>query len=124
MRPELKSTHSTRDLAVMAAWEACGRPCPAGQWAMSFDSWDVEPVKVSGEIVGAVFAKGPEIHVGVLPEHHRKWCVPSLWKWAVTNRQREFGYVFTRGKSDNQFIRRAGFKPFREVNGTTLFLRC
>jgi GNAT superfamily N-acetyltransferase len=124
MRPATKSTPTTRDAALLASWRACGEPCDFRHWVQSFASWDVEPVVIAGAVVGAVFGKGPEIHVGVLPEHRRRWCTPRLWRWAVTNRQREFGYVFTRGKADNEFILRAGFKPMREVNGTTWFVRC
>lgn len=112
-----------RDEALIAAWEACGQPCGMGDWFMAFESWDIQPVKVDGGVVGAVFARGPEIHVAVRPEHHRRWCTPRLYRWAITDRLKRYGWLFTKGKADNEFIRRAGFEPVSVINGTTLFVR-
>lgn len=118
-----KSTRSTRDAALAASWEACGRHGSLDAWVRFFASWDVMPVEVGGVVVGAVFANGPEVHVAVLPENHLKWATPSLYRWAITDRLKRYGKLVTTGKSDNEFIKRAGFKPVGETNGTTLYER-
>ena len=118
---EQKSTYTTRDDALVASWEACGSPCGLADWFLSFAEWEVRPVILAGVVVGAVFAKGAEVHVAVRREHHRKWATPSLYRWAITDRLKEYGMLFTKGKSDNEFIRRAGFRPVGENNGVTLY---
>lgn len=110
--------------ALHAAWIACGRPCPYGAWAEAFASWEVEPVMVDGEIVGAVMAKGPEVHVAVLPHASKRWCSKRLWKWAITDRLAKFGRLVTFGKSDSEFIRRAGFVPVGTCGDYIKFERC
>ena len=112
-----------RDQAIRASWIACGEPVPYPQWWSVFSEWEVQPVEVDGSVVGAVMAKGAEIHVAVLPEHHKRWCTPKLYRWAITDRLKQYGQLFTSGKADNEFIRRAGFQPVGEFNGTTLYSR-
>jgi hypothetical protein len=113
----------SRDAALRAAWVACGERCDYRDWTMAFDGWEVHPVIVDGKVVGAGLAKGNEIHIAVLPEHHRKWCTPGMWRVMVADRLKKYGQLFTSGKSDNEFIRRAGFRPVNEINGLMLFVR-
>lgn len=98
-------------------------PCDYTAWVLAFDGWEVREVVVEGVVVGAVLAKGNEVHVGVLPQFHRRWCTPSLWRWAITDRLKDYGILFTKGKPGNLFIERAGFVPVREINGVMLFMR-
>ncbi len=109
---------------LRAAWIACGEPCSLADWCEAFAAWEVQPVVVAGEVVGAVLANGPEVHVAVLPHVRGRWCTPSLWRWAITDRQAKYGRLVTFGNADNAFITRAGFLPIESGDGIIAYQRC
>lgn len=104
---------STRDAYVIAAWQACDKPCSPEKWAAIWEDWEVLPVDVEGVPAGAVFANGPEVHVAILPKYRRRWLTPSLWRSVFVDRANRYGFVTTkvaRSRSDS-FVRRCGFVP-------------
>lgn len=86
---EPKSTCTTREAALREAWEACGKPCSLAEWHLAFAEWEIMPVEVGGEVVGAIFAKGAEVHVAVRADCRKRWATPRLYRWAITDRLRE-----------------------------------
>lgn len=98
---------------IEAAWVACDRPGTLEAWAEVFARWEVIPVRVGGDLAGAVLANGPEIHVAILPAYRKRWFSPSLWRSLFVERAGRYGFVTTkvaRHRSD-EFVRRCGFVP-------------
>lgn len=87
--------------------------------------WDVVPLEMNGQLVGAVLTKGNELHVGYefaprasVRAHIRKVLLPMI---------RRFGYAVTTVQAANvrgiRFCQRLGFYATAETDGV-LRLRC
>lgn len=84
------------------------------EFVSAFDGWDVEPIAVAGEIVGAMLMRGPEIHCAVLPDARRRWMRKGLLQRTLGRLVRRYGYAMTRVSADHslglEFVRRVGFE--------------
>lgn len=101
---------------LMAAYVSCSK-----RLTISFDDfcealkdWEVIPVKVRGEMAGAILCNGPELHVCVIEKYFKKWCTPSLYRRAFTERKKKYGFLrtsMTRGNLVGRaFVERLGFR--------------
>lgn len=117
---------AVRTEAMIVAWHAKpNRKRGLREYISMLDNgcWDIKPVMSCGKVIGAVIARGPEVHVSVIPSFHRKWATPGLYRWAITDRIKRYGYVLTRGEPESEFIKRAGFQKFGVYDGSTVFVR-
>lgn len=113
----------SRQAALLAAWESA---CP--RWPVSFDEfttavreWDVEPVEVDGQLVGAVLMRGPEIHACIRPEGFGRWLSRRVLRSTLARVVAEHGRAETSVATGNEageaFVRRLGFVEAGCVNG-------
>jgi hypothetical protein len=76
--------------------------------------WEVTPVRVRGELVGAILKRGPEIHACIKPEGFRRWFNKSA-KALLDGTIERYGYAITRVMNGNtvgmEFVSRLGFEP-------------
>lgn len=117
-----------RDAALDAAYLALrdrAKGMSRDEFAMAFDGFDVRVGVEGGEAVGAVFTKGPEIHVAVVPRYQRRWARRGLIGNCLGDILRRFGYATTRVMNDNpkgmEFVKRLGFVPTDRDEVMTLF---
>ncbi len=120
-------TTNDRDAALRAAWESV-----RDRWLVSHDEfaafvsgWDVEPVQVRGDIVGAILTRGPEIHACIKPEGFGRWLSRAVLRRTVGKAVEMHGYAETRVTTGNAageaFVRRLGFLPVATENGVTRY---
>lgn len=117
--------------ALRAAYISAAPRLPVGytfeQFKASVRDWEIIPVSVMGQMAGAILAKGPDIHACILPEFHKRWITPSLWRAVFIERQREFGFLRTTVEAGNaigcEFVERAGFKSIGTENGIMIYER-
>ena len=53
------------------------------QYAASLESWNVRLMMRGPEPIGAVYTKGPEFHVSVLPEWRGRWATRSMLRTLI-----------------------------------------
>ena len=74
------------------------------------------------EIIGAVFYKGPEVHVSILPKYRRRWMSKRIIREILKTPFDRFGYAVTMGfEKDRDFLERIGFKPQSKINEVTYY---
>jgi len=49
-------------------------------YVLAMIEWDVRLIEKDGEPIGAVYTKGPEFHLSVLPEWRGKWMTRGILK--------------------------------------------
>jgi GNAT superfamily N-acetyltransferase len=95
----------------------------ADDFAALFADWDIEPVTVGGEVVGALLMRGPEIHCGVVPDARRRWMRKELLQRTLGRLVRRYGYAMTRITADHtpgiEFVRRVGFEQTGSTGNLT-----
>lgn len=93
------------------------------QFAQAFKAWEVMPVKAKGNLAGAILWNGNELHCCILPEFHKRWLVPSIYKEILHTRLERFGSLITKvnkhSRAGKQFVTKAGFQHI-ETQGDTL----
>ncbi len=93
----------------------------------AFAEWEVLPIERRGQIAGAFFLLGPEIHVSIKPDFRKNWFTPRLWRKIFVDRKNHYGHLITQVQPDNQssidFIERAGFVRIGVHNGNFLYER-
>lgn len=98
---------------------------PFDEFAAAMREWEVEPVEVGGQIVGAVLMRGPEIHCAVLPKASRRWMRKGLVQRTLGRIVRRYGYAVTKVSAGHlpglQFVRRLGFEETANDGPTTEF---
>lgn len=106
-----------RHEAILAAYESAEgrlRGMSFTEFLQAISNWDVLPVKVDGEIVGAVLMNGPEIHACIKPKGFKKWLTKSVLRKTVYRLVKEHGKAVTRVEEGNvlgeHFVSRLGFK--------------
>jgi GNAT superfamily N-acetyltransferase len=118
-----------RDLALAAVHASAakrlhGMDCEA--FIRSLEDWAVEPIRVNGEIVGAIMINGPEIHVEVIRKGRGRWLSRRLIRSVLGRVMAEHGYALTRVNHGeewgHEFVGRLGFEPM-EVNATQTIYR-
>lgn len=76
--------------------------------------WEVIPISRKGRPIGAILAKGPEVHPCVLPEYKRQWFYPGLWRALFVDRLRQYGVIKTcmhkSWREGIEFAQRIGFR--------------
>ena len=79
------------------------------------EGWDVHPVDVAGEPVGAVMLCGPEVHACIVPKARGLWCSKRMLRLLDEVIERH-GHALTRvgrGSSEgHEFVSRLGFVAF------------
>lgn len=106
-----------RDQAIAAAFQAT--------LAALFADWDVVPLRDGEEIVGAVFMKGAELHVGVsrVPRASHRRLVREILCRTIERH----GAATTQVRSMNvrgiAFCKRLGFEVVEESDGI-VHLKC
>ena len=74
------------------------------------------------ETVGAVFYKGPEVHVAILPKYRRKWMSKRIIREILRIPFEKYGYAVTMGlEKDRDFLERIGFKEQHKINDVTYY---
>lgn len=75
-----------RQMAIDAAYESAAGRMPGitlETFREAVADFEVHPIVVRGETVGALLVSGPEIHACVMPNGHRRWINKALF--AVLN---------------------------------------
>lgn len=108
-----------REAAIHAAYVACiDRAKAAGineqQFHNYYADWEIFPAVLAGEVCGAVFRQGPELHVAVLDHARKRWASPRLWREVIDGTLDKYGYAVTSVAANNdtgqRFVSRIGFK--------------
>ena len=111
------------DAAYLALRDRVG--VSRNDFAKAFDGFDVKVGVCGGEAIGAVFTKGPEIHVAVVPRYQKQWASRRLIWECLGGIVKRFGYATTRVMNDNpkgmEFVKRLGFVPTDRDEVMTLF---
>lgn len=71
-----------RDLAMSVGYRATdwSGPLDFSDYLNALNDWTVEAIMRGDECIGAVYRKGEEIHVSIVPEWRRKWVTKGLLK--------------------------------------------
>lgn len=118
---------SERDEAMSAAYESAKdrMPLTEEQFKATFANWDCHPVKVKGQVVGAVLIGGNQIHACIKPEGFRRWLTKGVLERTLWEVIKTHGNAITSVTSDNEagakFVSGLGFKPVLEMHGTTWY---
>lgn len=95
------------------------------EFAAAVRDWEVEPVEVGGQLVGAVLMRGAEIHACIKPEGFGRWLSRSVLRRTLAQVVREHGRaetVVTTGNAvGDAFVRRLGFVEAGQENGLTRY---
>lgn len=81
----------------------------------------IAPVMARGNVVGATFTDGPEIHIAVLPEGRRVWATRRVLRGLLQPLIDEFGGAQTTVREGHtqglEFCTRIGFRSIGTVDG-------
>ena len=108
----------TRMQAVRAAFLSAQDRLPPGSTYAAFQAstsgWECHPVHVDGGLVGAVLARGPEIHACINPAGFGRWLSRPLLR-LVDAAIARFGYAMTQAvtAAGRAFVERLGFRATR-----------
>ncbi len=110
------------------AFEAVKDRLPSGfsfeQFLSKVTRFSFIPVKLKGKVVGAIMADGPEVHVAVLPEAHKRWFNRTISRW-LDRRLTKFGKLVTKVLDDHaighEFAIRLGFRAVRHAGNVTFY---
>ena len=93
-------------------------------WKEGTKSFEFIPVQVGDETVGAIMARGPELHVSILPAYRCKWMNKKVMRF-IKDRAHQFGFVQTLVSNEHQaghkFAERLGFKRADQNEAVTLY---
>lgn len=118
---------SERQQALEAAYESAKDRMRLSKddFLHAFGSWHVRPVRVSGEIVGAVLIGGNQIHACIQPKGFRRWLTKGVLRETLLKVIEEHGSAITSvGKGNeigHRFVAGLGFKPVSEADGVTWY---
>jgi ribosomal protein S18 acetylase RimI-like enzyme len=86
---------SARESAIRAGWQAYAERLPEGAepaYLKACEGWDVLAVQDDDKTVGALFAKGGIVHIGIVPEYRGRWASRRLIREILKHGTRtEFG---------------------------------
>ena len=78
------TTHivNDRQLAIKVGFEATDwtRPIDEHTYRQAIEEWDVKALIRDDECIGAVYRKGDELHVSILPKWRKRWATKGLLK--------------------------------------------
>lgn len=93
------------------------------QWEQTMLGWEIEEVRVQGDLGGAILRKGPELHFAVFDTGHI--ATRQIVVDAVKGQLEKYGYVVTRTPKDDKrqarFNALVGFKVTGEDEFDTHF---
>lgn len=118
---------SERQEALEAAYESAKERMHLSRddFMATFGTWRVRPVKVRGELVGAVLVGGNQIHACIKPRGFRRWLTKGVLKDTLLAVITEHGRAITSVSKDNEighrFVAGLGFKPVSEADGVTWY---
>ena len=71
-----------RDTALAIGYVAteCGERISYADYRATLEDWRVRALERDGRPIGAVYSRGDEIHVSVLPDHRRRWATKGVLK--------------------------------------------
>jgi len=100
--------------AVQAAYESAADRLGSvtlGEFREALKQCEVHPVKVQGNIAGAVIVKGPEVHACILPWAAKRWFKKPQAR-ILNDIIKRYGYATTSATTDagREFVERLGFK--------------
>lgn len=114
---------SERQEALEAAYESAKdrMPLSRGDFMATFGTWQVRPVKVRGELVGAVLVGGNQIHACIKPRGFGRWLSKGVLKDTLLAVIERHGRAITSVAKGNEightFVAGLGFKPVFEADG-------
>ena len=88
-------------------------PVPFETFCDAVIGWNVLPLFVSGQLVGAVLQKGSELHACIKPEGFGRWLSKRVLRDTIDATLKRYGHVITKVQDGNAigdiFVRRLGF---------------
>lgn len=120
----------TKLSALTAAYESAKTRFPAGFSFSDFEKmaegWEVFPVLVGGDVVGAVLRNGPELHACIKPEGFKRWMGKAQIR-LIEETIEKHGYALTRVQQGNEigavFVKRLGFKASGTEDGSVVYIK-
>ena len=116
-----------KEEALMAAYESAKdrMDLESDEFIDLFKDWDVHPVVVRNEVMGAVLIKGNQLHACIKPQGFKRWLTRSVLENTLYKVIKKHGKAITSVKTGNQegdrFVRGLGFMPFSEDCGVTWY---
>lgn len=116
-----------RSDVLRAAWESFHdrMPVPFETFCEAVAGWDVLPVCVGGQVVGAVLQKGPELHACIKPEGFGRWLSKRVLRDTIDATLKRYGHVITKVQDGNAigdiFVRRLGFVQVSVSDGIVTY---
>lgn len=117
----------SRSDALRAAWESCRDRLPVrfDTFCEAVAGWDVMPVCVHGQLVGAVLQHGPELHACIKPEGFGRWLSKRVLRDTIDATLKRYGHVITKVQEGNAigdiFVRRLGFVQVSVADGIVTY---
>jgi len=117
----------SRSDALRAAWESCRDRLPVrfDTFCEAVSGWDVMPVCVHGQLVGAVLQHGPELHACIKPEGFGRWLSKRVLRDTIDATLKRYGHVITKVQDGNAigdiFVRRLGFVRMSVADGIVTY---
>ncbi len=97
---------------------------PFEQFKALTADWEVFPVQVDGEVVGAILRHASEIHACITSAGHGRWFMKPAIR-ILNETINTHGYATTSVRANNSigdlFVRRLGFSFLREEGGNWLY---
>lgn len=71
-----------REAALRVGYDATDWSAPIvyEEYRISVKDWIIKAISRDGQIIGAVYLNGDELHVSVLPEWRKRWLTKGLLK--------------------------------------------
>lgn len=92
-----------------------GTSLPKSEILKHLADWDAEPINFGGQCVGAMVAKGTEIHLALVPGWRPSSSSRGVVRELLRPRFERHGFLTTRvwhhRTDQKQFVHRVGFRP-------------
>jgi hypothetical protein len=118
-----------REVALIAAYKASIHILNGmlvQQFFEKMQEWEVFPVKVDDQIVGAILQKENDMHVSIIPEGRHKWFGKEAQQ-LIDDTIEQYGSAKTSVADSNEaghrFVKKLGFKPINHENDVTFYMK-
>jgi GNAT superfamily N-acetyltransferase len=118
-----------REVALIAAYKASIHILNGmlvQQFFEKMQEWEVFPVKVDDQIVGAILRKENDMHVSIIPEGRHKWFGKEAQQ-LIDDTIEQYGSAKTSVADSNEaghrFVKKLGFKPINHENDVTFYMK-
>lgn len=107
---EAAEKHSSDYMTAMQLARLAAAPhYTQAEFLASLANWECFPVRVDGEIVGAVLRNGPELHACIEQRGRGRWAGKWVYR-LIQDTKKLWGFVATRADGVGvEFVRRLGF---------------